>query len=838
MAKEIKLSIKNKQLADGLNLNKLKNKLIKKQAKDTAEPSEKKVEKKATKAEKVSKTDKADTADKIISKPKTDSKLPVIRKAVKKVSTPKTHNIKEKVKTPPPLKAEEPEVKAEKKAEQTTRRTPPPLRKPISKEDIKHELRVDRPIKIKRFAKGSEEETKKVVPAKTAKTTEKKFDKKPIDPKKSSLKQTKGFKDYKDLPTAKKSKNMPTFDSRNKHGLTAPDEGTWQRRRRRPRTKKSYEEDTTIRPSELKVRIPISIKNLAVAMKIKASQLVSVLFKQGLTLTLNDVLDDETTIQLLGQEFSCDIQIDTAEHDRIQITGKALEEEIKETDEEKLAIRPPVVTFMGHVDHGKTSLIDAIRKSNRVASEAGDITQHIGAFQCKTTHGPITVLDTPGHEAFSAMRSRGANVTDIVVLVVAGDEGIKEQTVEALKQAKEAQVTLIVAINKSDKENFNTDPIYRGLSDHELIPEQWGGSTIMVNCSAKSGEGIPELLELIALQSEILELKANSDCRARGTVLESEIHKGMGNVATLLVQNGTLNVGDSVVFDHHYAKIKTLINDSGKRIQHAGPSTPVEITGTSGLPEAGHEFIVVPSEKEAKQISEMRILEFKAGISDHRRAKQKDNFLENSDQIERKNLAIILRADVQGSLEALKHSLGKIETKKVDLNIISSSVGEVTESDIQLAKTSGACIIGFHTRIEGHAEELMKNMNVDIKMPKVIYEAVDIIKELMVKTLDKVAQETDKSKLEVKAVFKASRVGKIAGCSVQSGLVSRNHKARVLRDGKEVWKGNISSLKREKEDVKEVKKGMECGVVLEKFTDIEVGDIIESFEVTYHEQTL
>ncbi|MCH9632138.1 MAG: Translation initiation factor IF-2 [Chlamydiae bacterium] len=825
MAKEIKLSIKNKQLADGLNLNKLKNKLIKKQDKETVEPPAKKVAKKAT------------------TKPKTDEKKPVVKKVAKAASapktqsTPKTHTIKEKSKTPPPLKTEEPKVKAEKKPV-TTGRTPPPLRKPISKEDIKHELRVDRPIKIKRFAKGSEEETKKVETPKTTKAPEKKFEKKAAEPKKSSLKQTKGFKDYKDLPTAKKSKNMPAFDSRNRHGLTAPDEGTWQRRRRRPRTKKSYEEDTTIRPSELKIRIPITIKNLAVAMKIKSSQLISVLFKQGLTLTLNDILEDETTIQLLGQEFSCDIQIDTAEQDRIQITDKLLEEEIKETDESKLAIRPPVVTFMGHVDHGKTSLIDAIRKSNRVASEAGDITQHIGAFQCTTSHGPITVLDTPGHEAFSAMRSRGANVTDIVVLVVAGDEGIKDQTIEALKQAKEAAVTLIVAINKSDKENFDTDPIYRGLSDHELIPEQWGGTTIMVNCSAKTGDGIPELLELIALQSEILELKANSDFRARGTVLESEVHKGMGNVATLLVQNGTLNVGDAVVFDHHYARIKTLINDVGQRIQHAGPSTPVEITGMSGLPEAGHEFIVVPTEKEAKQISEMRILEFKAGISDHRRAKQKDNFLENSDQIERKILTLILRADVQGSLEALKHSLSKIETQKVDLNIISCSVGEVTESDIQLAKTSGACIIGFHTRIESHAEELMKNMNVLIKMPKIIYEAVDIIKELMVKTLDKVEKETDKSKLEVKAVFKASRVGKIAGCSVQSGLITRNHKARVIRDGTMVWKGNISSLKREKEDVREVKKGMECGVVLEKYTDIEVGDIIESFEVTYHEQTL
>lgn len=829
MTKEIKLSIKNKQLADGLNLSKLKNKLSNKADKEKEDENLKKSA--TSKTKKISVEEETTSVEK-----STTQSKPAIRK---------THIIEDK-----PLKVEEEQIEAAPQPaplstdheEKITPEVEPEsvFLKRISKEDIQHELRVDRPIKIKRNAKEPivvVEEVKREVkePVFLDNIYEDEDD---ADAKKSALKTTKGFKDYKDLPPLKKAKAMPVFDSRSRHGLISVDEGSWQRRRRKPKLKRIQEEDTTIRPNELKVRLPITIKNLAVAMKIKSSELVAVLFKQGLALTLNDVLEDETTVQLLGHEFNCEIQIDTEEQDRIQITDKSLDEEIAATPKEDLSIRPPVVTFMGHVDHGKTSLIDAIRKSNRVASEAGDITQHIGAFQCKTSHGFITVLDTPGHEAFSAMRSRGATVTDIVVLVVAGDEGIKEQTIEALNQAKEAKVTIIVAINKCDKENFNVEPIYRGLADRELIPEQWGGSTIMVNCSAKTGEGVPELLELVALQSEVLELQASTTTRARGTVLESEVHKGMGYVATLLVQNGVLNVGDAVVFDHHYGKIKTMINDVGQRVQHAPPSMPVEITGMSGLPEAGHEFIVVSSEKEAKEISEMRILEFKAGMRDLRRAKQKDRFLENADVVEKKVLNLILRADVQGSLEALKHSLNKIETQKAELNLISLGVGEVTESDIQLAKTSGACIIGFHTRIESHAEELMKNMNVTIKTPKVIYEAIDLVKELMVNTLDKVAQETDKGKLEVKAVFKASRVGKIAGCVVLNGVIQRNHKAKIIRDGKEIWKGSISSLKREKEDVKEVKKGVECGVVLENYSDIEVGDIIESFEVTYHKPSL
>lgn len=834
MSKEIKISIKNKQLAESLNLDNLKNKLIKKKDKDQEE--DKPAKKKA-----VAKTKKESEA-------KPAKKVAAKKTPAKKVASKKEEGKPEPVielKNDTPIQVEE--VKEEVKKEKTV----PPRFEERDKKPKKLELRASRPVKIKRSSRqeleqAQQEEEKKNRQLQKQKHENEtstfsnsfsedkpKFSKKPL----KSPKELKGG--YQDLPPLKRGNQPAAFDSRSRQGLVSLDEGTWQRRKRKRSKATAHEDDTTIRPSNLKIRLPITIKALSAAMKLKSSQLITFLFKQGLTITLNDYLSDETSVQLIGDEFNCQIEIDTQEQDKIQITDKTLSEEISETEAGKLTTRPPVVTFMGHVDHGKTSLIDCIRKSNRAASEAGDITQHIGAFQCKTKHGQITILDTPGHEAFSAMRSRGANVTDIVVLVVAGDEGIKDQTVEALNQAKEAKVTIIVAINKSDKENFNPEPVYRVLSEHELVPEQWGGSTIMVNCSAKTGDGVSELLELIALQSEVLELKANPSYRARGTVLESEIHKGLGSIANLIVQNGTLNIGDAVVFDRYYARIKTMINDLGKVVQHAGPSSPVEITGISGLPEAGSEFIVVSSEKEAKEISEMRAIEFQENKFARRKSKLKENFLEQAtEEIVKKSINIILRADVQGSLEALKHSLEKIDSKKIEANIINEGVGEVTESDIQLAKTSGASIIGFHTRIESHAEELMKSVNVTIKMPKVIYEAVDLVKELMINALDKVAQENDKGKLEVKAIFKASRIGKIAGCSVSSGLIQRTQKARLIRDGEEIWKGSISSLKREKEDVKEVKKGMECGVVLDRCPDIEVGDIIETFEVTYHKQSL
>lgn len=647
-----------------------------------------------------------------------------------------------------------------------------------------------------------------------------------------------GVKDFRDVKPTRRTNESGRFDARDRQGLRDTEEDArWRKKRAKGRVQ--HEEIAVVRPTSLKVRVPISIKDLAVEMKLKASQLISKLFLQGLIVTLNDTLIDETTIQLLGHEFGCEITIDTSEEQRIRITDKTVKEEIQGEPEGELEYRPPVVAFMGHVDHGKTSLIDSIRKSNRAAGEAGAITQHIGAFRCHTPVGDITVLDTPGHEAFSAMRARGADVTDIVVLVVAGDEGIRQQTLEAIEHAKAAKVTIVVAINKSDKPNFNADNIYRQLSDHSLLPEVWGGQTLTVNCSAVTGAGIKELLETLALQAEILELKASKKMRARGTVLESEMHKGLGAVATVLVQNGTLRVGDALVFGQHWGRVKTMRDELGRDVIEAPPSTPVAITGMSGLPAAGHEFIVVKSEREAREIAEARMMDMKQLAMQQKRAVMTtESFLQQSTPLVKKVLNVIIRADVQGSLEALRVALQKIESQKAELAIISAGVGEISESDIQLAATSKAVVIGFHTRIESHADTLIKQYNVQVRQHDIIYHAIDDVKVLMKALLDKLAQETDKGKAIVKALFKSSQAGVIAGCQVSEGTIQRNNHIRVVRGGTVVGKSQIASLRRVKEDVREVSKGVECGIVLSKFTEIQEGDTLEAYEVTYIEQDL
>lgn len=644
-------------------------------------------------------------------------------------------------------------------------------------------------------------------------------------------------KEFRDVKPLRRQEGQRGFDARDRQGLrdTSEEDQRWRKKRKGGR--QQYEEIAVVRPTILTIRAPISIKDLASEMKLKASQLISKLFLQGLIVTLNDLLDDETTIQLLGQEFGCDITIDTKEERRIRITDKTVKEEILGSPADALIIRPPVVAFMGHVDHGKTSLIDAIRKSNRAAGEAGAITQHIGAFRCHTPVGDLAILDTPGHEAFSAMRARGADVTDIVVLVVAGDEGLRQQTVEAIQHAKSANVIIVVAINKLDKAGFNAENVYRQLADQELLPEAWGGQTLTVNCSAVTGEGIQTLLETLALQAEVLELKANPSERARGTVLESEMHKGLGSVATVLVQNGTLRLGDSLVFGQYWGRVKTMRDEFGKDILEASPSTPVAITGLSGLPEAGQEFIVVKSEREAREIAAARMLGMRQ-TSQQKKALTVENLLQQATPTSKKILNIVLRADVQGSLEALKVALEKIESVRAELNIIFVGVGEVSESDIQLAATSKAIVLGFHTRVESHAENLIKQMGVQVRLHDIIYHAIDDVKAIMTAMLDKIAQETDRGKAEVRALFKSSQVGLIAGCMVIEGTIQRNHHIRVLREGNVIGKAQIASLKRVKEDVREVGKGVECGIALQRFTDLQVGDILESYEITYITQEL
>lgn len=634
-----------------------------------------------------------------------------------------------------------------------------------------------------------------------------------------------------------KKKEEVRFDARDRQGLRDVDNQAWRKRRQIKPVKKLAQEEI-IRPKTLSVRIPITVKDLAAEMKLKASQLIAKLFMKGVVLTLNDYLDDETTIQLLGHDFACDITIDTSEEQRIRITDNTIRQEIEKTSNEELIIRPPVVTFMGHVDHGKTSLIDTIRKSNRAAGEAGAITQHIGAFKVDTAAGAVTILDTPGHEAFSEMRSRGANVTDIVILVIAGDEGIRAQTDEAIRQAREAGVPILVALNKCDKPNFDQEKVYRDLADRDLLPEAWGGTTITVNCSATTGQGLKELLEMIALQAEILELRANPKARARGTILESEMHKGMGAVATVLVQNGTLRKNDAIVFGSHFGRIKTMQDDFGASIESAGPSRPVKITGLSDLALAGFEFIVVGSEKEARELASARAEGEVRSAMNQAKLSSLEKMMAKKTSGEMKILPVILRADVQGSLEALNSSLLKIQSKKVRLEIVNADVGEISESDINLALASKSTIIGFHTRIESHAAELIKQKKVAVISHDVIYHLVDEVKEKMKNLLDKIAQENETGTVLVKAVFKSSQLGLIAGCQVTEGIVKRGSLVRQLRGKEIIWKGRLGSLKRGKDDVKEAKEGFECGILLEGQSDIKEGDILQVYEITYLEQDL
>ena len=641
----------------------------------------------------------------------------------------------------------------------------------------------------------------------------------------------------KEMRLPQKRKEEKSFDARDRQGLRDSENEAW-RKRRAFKPHRRTQEEIIIRPKEISVRLPITIKQLAQEMKLKASQLIAKLFMQGLTLTMNDFLDDDTVVQLLGHEFDCNVKIDTSEQERIRITDRTIRQEIGSAKQDELELRPPVITFMGHVDHGKTSLIDSIRKSNRAAGEAGAITQHIGAFKVRTNAGNVTILDTPGHEAFTEMRSRGANVTDIVVLVIAGDEGIRAQTDEAIRQAREANVPILVAINKCDKPNFAADKVYRELADRELLPETWGGSTITVNCSAVSGQGISELLEMVALQAEILELRANPASRARGTVLESEMHKGMGAVATILVQNGTLRKNDAIVFGHFSGRIKTMQDEFGAQLETAGPSAPVKITGLSELPQAGEEFIVVKSEKEARELAEARAVGHKESILKQAKISSLERMAAKRESSELKILPVILRADVQGSLEALKNSLLKIQSNKVRLEIVSADVGEISESDVELAAASKSTLIGFHTRIESQARDLIKQKAIQVVQHDVIYHLVDDVRKLMKDLLDKIEKENEVGAAIVKTVFKSSQLGLIAGCQVTEGLIKRNSRIRQIRGKQVIWKGSIASLKRVKEDVKEVLKGHECGILLEGQTNIKEDDILQAYEITYLEQDL
>src|SRR5690625_4806195 len=550
----------------------------------------------------------------------------------------------------------------------------------------------------------------------------------------------------------------------------------------------------------------------------------------GVMATKNQNLDD-TAVELICEEYGY-----TAQKEEI-FEATDFDKYVSEDQAEDLVERPAVVTIMGHVDHGKTTLLDAIRDTKVTAGEAGGITQHIGAYQAESSGKKVTFLDTPGHEAFTSMRSRGAQVTDISILVVAADDGVMPQTVEAINHAKAAGVPIIVAVNKMDKETANPDRVMQELTEYDLLAEDWGGDTIFVPISAIRNEGIDELLEMILLVAEMEELKANPNNVAFGTVVDAELDRGRGAVATLLVQDGTLRVGDALVVGNTYGRVRAMVSDVGERIEEAGPSTTVEITGLNAVPLAGDQFLVFEDEKKARQIGEAREQEHLAATRGSKARVSLDDLFDQIKQGEVKDLNVIIKADVQGSAEALAASLQKIEVESVSVNIIHTGVGAITESDIILASASNALVIGFNVRPDANAQAAARSENVDIRLHRVIYQAIEEIEAAMKGLLDPEYEEKVIGQAEVRETFKVSRIGTIAGSYVTDGKITRNSNVRLIRDGVVIYEGEILALKRFKDDVREVEQNYECGITIKDFNDIRIGDIIEAFIMEEIEQT-
>lgn len=567
----------------------------------------------------------------------------------------------------------------------------------------------------------------------------------------------------------------------------------------------------------------ITIKDLADKMKLQPSAIVKKLFMQGQIVTVNQEVDFET-----AENIAIDYDIICEKEVQVDVIEELLKED--DEDEKDMVKRPPVICVMGHVDHGKTSLLDAIRKTNVTDREAGGITQHIGAYTVNVKGEKITFLDTPGHEAFTAMRMRGANSTDIAILVVAADDGVMPQTVEAINHAKAAGIEIIVAVNKIDKPNANIDRVKQELTEYELIPVDWGGTTEFVPVSAKSGEGIDTLLETIILTAEILELKANPNRQARGLVIEAELDKGRGSVATVLVQKGTLHVGDFVSAGAAHGKVRAMVDDKGRRVKEAGPSTPVEILGLSDVPNAGEILIAHENDKTAKQFAETFVAQNKVKKLEETKSKMSlDDLFTKIQEGNLKELNLIIKADVQGSVEAVKQSLLKLSNEEVVVKCIHGGVGAINESDVILASASSAIIIGFNVRPDAQAKATAEREGVDVRLYKVIYQAIEDVEAAMKGMLDPVFEEQVIGHAEVRQIFKASAVGNIAGSYVLDGRFERNCKVRITREGEQIFEGQLASLKRFKDDVKEVKAGFECGLVFEGFDQMQELDIVEAY---------
>ncbi|WP_369546687.1 translation initiation factor IF-2 [Bacillus velezensis] len=575
-------------------------------------------------------------------------------------------------------------------------------------------------------------------------------------------------------------------------------------------------------PEKITFSGSLTVGALAEELGKEPSELIKKLMLLGVMATINQELDKDT-IELIASEYG-------VETEEVIVLEETELEKYEEADkEEDLQIRPPVVTIMGHVDHGKTTLLDSIRKTKVVEGEAGGITQHIGAYQIEENGKKITFLDTPGHAAFTTMRARGAEVTDITILVVAADDGVMPQTVEAINHAKAAEVPIIVAVNKVDKESANPDRVMQELTEYGLVPEAWGGETIFVPLSALTGKGIDELVEMILLVSEVEELKANPNRQAKGTVIEAELDKGRGSVATLLVQTGTLNVGDPIVVGNTFGRVRAMVNDLGRRVKTAGPSTPVEITGLNDVPQAGDQFLVFKDEKTARSVGEARASK---QLEEQRSDKAKlslDDLFEQIKQGDVKDINLIVKADVQGSAEALTAALQKIEVEGVKVKIIHTGVGAITESDIILASASNAIVIGFNVRPDGNAKSTAEAENVDIRLHRIIYKVIEEIEAAMKGMLDPEYEEKVIGQVEVRQTFKVSKIGTIAGGYVTDGHITRDSGLRLIRDGVVIFEGEVDVLKRFKDDVKEVSQGYECGITIKKYNDIREGDILEAY---------
>ena len=614
--------------------------------------------------------------------------------------------------------------------------------------------------------------------------------------------------------------------------LEAAESGLARRRGGRKKIKASHAEHsrhgfempTERKVHEVQLADMISVGSLAQQMSVKAGEVIKELMKLGVMANINQLIDRDTAI-LVVEELG---------HIPKLVSADVLEEKLEETlslQEGTQEARAPVVTVMGHVDHGKTSLLDYIRKSRVASGEAGGITQHIGAYHVETDHGMISFLDTPGHAAFTAMRARGARSTDIVILVVAADDGVMPQTIEAVQHARAAGVPLIVAVNKMDKEGADPERVKNELAAQEVIPEAWGGDTQFINVSALTGDGVSELLDAVLLQAEVLELTAARDVPAQGIVIESRLDKGRGPVASLLIQSGTLRRGDVVLAGTQFGRVRAMLDENGQPIEQAGPSIPVEILGLNGTPDAGDQFAVVESEKRAREIADSRHTKIRDSKLQRQQASKLDNMFESMTAGERKTLNVVLKADVRGSLEAIQSALMELGNDEVQVNIVVGGVGGITETDVNLAVTSGAVIFGFNVRADGAARKLVENEGVDLRYYNIIYNLIDDVKAALTGMLAPELREEILGIAEVRDVFSSPKYGQIAGCMVIEGTVYRSKPIRVLRDSVVIYQGELESLRRFKDDASEVRNGMECGIGVKNYTDVKVGDQIEVFEV-------